>query len=142
MKYYAVTKGRLSDYHIITITADKEKAELIARLHAEERYYGFDTNVEEFEDSVEVLLPLYEVTYWDNEIKDIDRIREDDFHAPQWFMTEWQKEYYKENPKVNEIYVYSNGMIELYVRAKDEDCAKKIAYDLIAEYIAKNSGVS
>ena len=42
--YYAVTQGEYSDYRIITITEDKEKAERIAA--------AYDGDVEEYEDSI------------------------------------------------------------------------------------------
>ena len=42
--YYAVTEGEYSDYRIITITEDKEKAERIAA--------AYDGDVEEYEDCI------------------------------------------------------------------------------------------
>lgn len=141
MKYYAVTKGDYSAYHIVTITADKEKAEIIAKLHAEERFDSCDTRVEEFEDCIEVLLPLYEISYWDNDIKDIERTRECDFPQQFWWWSEEKKKRMKETQKVNTVYVSDNNVITLWVRAKDEEHARKIAYDLIAEYKAKNNGI-
>lgn len=42
-KLYAVTSGEYEDYHIITLTASRRRAEKIAEM--------YDANVEEYEDS-------------------------------------------------------------------------------------------
>lgn len=43
-KFYAVTKGIYSEYHIITITDNKENADRIAA--------AYDADIEEYEDNI------------------------------------------------------------------------------------------
>lgn len=140
MKYYAITKGKYSEYHIITITADKEKAELIAKLHSTTQDDG-EAKVEEYEDNQEAYLPLFEIQYGRKilSIKTVDM---------RYVDTPWENGDYNidaEDIKLNEIYSYEyDGEVFLYfyIRARGEENAKKIAYDLIAEYKAKNEGIA
>lgn len=144
MKYYAVTKGAHSDYHIITITADKEKAELIAKLHT--TCYddiGTAARVEEYEESIELLLPIYEIQYScdKQKISDISALDtseiepacgDGDFH------------YCGDDEKLNyvdEFESLGNIIFYVFVRARGEKAAEKIAQDLIAEYKAKKAGI-
>ena len=55
--YYAVTQGEYSDYRIITITEDKEKAERIAA--------AYDGDVEEYEDSIINPIGIWKVYHYE-----------------------------------------------------------------------------
>ena len=69
MKLYAVTRGDYSDYHIITLTADKEAAKKIAKMFSDE----YDVaKVEEYEDGKIILdKKLYFVRMVDGNIDDV-----------------------------------------------------------------------
>lgn len=55
MKLYAVTKGEYSDYHIITLTADKEVAQKIAKRFTTGECDYDKAEVEEYEDGKIIL---------------------------------------------------------------------------------------
>ena len=55
--YYAVTEGEYSDYRIITITEDKEKAERIAA--------AYDGDVEEYEDCIINPIGLWKIYHYE-----------------------------------------------------------------------------
>ena len=120
MKYYAITKGTYSDYHIITITADKEKAKMIAKWHSD-RYD--DARVEEYEDNIEVQIPIWTVYIENGEFESC-------------YVCGCPEEVEDELNEITDLNSY------VYVRAKSEEQARKIAYDLIAEYKARNDGIS
>lgn len=55
--YYAVTEGEYSDYRIITITEDKEKAERIAA--------AYDGDVEEYDDCIINPIGVWKVYHYE-----------------------------------------------------------------------------
>lgn len=55
--YYAVTEGEYSDYRIITITEDKEKAKRIAA--------AYDGDVEEYEDCIINPIGIWKVYHYE-----------------------------------------------------------------------------
>ena len=120
--FYAVTDGDYSDYHIIAITDNKERAENIKKLY---RSNYSEPMIEEFYDS-----EVKDQTTWliwaksngefesnriSNNRNDINKIREAAFGS---------------------CFKYS-----VLVFAKDENYAIKIAQDLWAEYKAKKEGI-
>lgn len=52
-KYYAITAGEYSDYHIVHITTDKKLAEAYVKLHANRDYDSEYMDIEEFDDLVD-----------------------------------------------------------------------------------------
>ena len=123
--FYAVTDGDYSDYHIIAITDDKERAENIKKLYSGK--YS-EPMIEEFFDGESKDECPYYVTYRTN----------GDYDAfPQNFDMETLSDIniVKEN--------ISNGWWEysVLVIAKDKNHAIKIAQDLWAEYKAKKEGI-
>lgn len=140
MKYYAITKGSYEDYHIITITTDKERAELIAKLHSTTQRYDGEARVEEYEDGEYSLLPLFKIEY-EKETLYVETVN---MHYAQ---TPYESGDYNidgEDIELNKVYSFEYEgapLLYFYVRARGEENAKKIAYDLIAEYKSKNFGL-
>lgn len=52
-KYYAITEGEYSDYHIVHITTDKKLAEAYVKLHAHKDYDSDYMAIEEYDDLVD-----------------------------------------------------------------------------------------
>lgn len=141
MKYYAITKGSYSDYHIITITADKERAELIAKLHSTTNGCDGEARVEEYEDGEYSLLPLFKIAY-EKEVLYVDTVNMHYAEKP-WVSGDYNID--GEDIELNKVYSWEYDgapCLYFYVRARGEENAKKIAYDLIAEYKARNAGIS
>lgn len=136
-KVYVVTSGEYSDYHIVGVTMDEEKAHRIADLlsecdcdeaHVEE--YDADEFEKQWKDETVIFRgcldrhwgksnPVYAfVTYEQNE-KALD--------YPLGVVSHFRD-------KLNDFY-------KVYVRAKDREHAIKIAEDKIAEYRAQEEGI-
>lgn len=124
--FYAVTDGDYSDYHIIAITDDKERAENIKKLYSGK--YS-EPMIEEFFDGESKDEALYDVWYktdgsyklflqdFDmNELSNINIVEEGTLHNDWW-------------------------RYRVLVMAKDRACAIKIAQDLWAEHKAKKEGI-
>ena len=123
--FYAVTDGDYSDYHIIAITDNKERAENIKRLY--EKNYS-EPMIEEFFDGESKDEALYSVRYRTDGsygvfLQDFDMSKFTDINIIHEAVgSDWWKYY-------------------VVVSAKDKDRAIKIAQDLWAEYKAKKEGV-
>ena len=120
MKIYVVTQGDYSDYHIVAVCTKKASAERIKNLLTD----GWcDPEIEEYESDVYDINPTYKayhVVIWKNgDIK-----CEEEYNS---YCAEDVNEY-------KDWFVYD-------VFAKDEEHAKKIALDKIAEYKAKKKGL-
>lgn len=124
--YYAVTDGDYSDYHIIAITDNKERAENIKKLYSGK--YS-EPMIEEFFDSESKDEAFYYVTYradgcYDAFLQDFDMRSLSDINIV------------RENISADNWWKYS-----VLVMAKDENHAIKIAQDLWAEHKAKKEGI-
>ena len=118
MKLYAVTKGEYSDYHIITLTHSKRKAEKIAKLCSDK--YD-DAVVEEYEESNIELRPLWEVRFFKSGNIEADEL---DYEAQLTF-----------SESLNTVdHLDCTCRFRVYVEATDEEHALKIAEDLVAQY--------
>lgn len=122
MKIYAVTAGSYSDYHIVALTTNKERAEHIAKIYGKNRWHD-TAEVEEYEDAESVDYKIYWRVTFDNEHN-------------------FEKAEFAEGLGVEEInameekmpIIYGTGKYRFTVTADDEEHAKKIAFDLMAEY--------
>ena len=122
--YYAVTESEYSDYRIITITEDKEKAERIAA--------AYDGDVEEYEDCIINPIGVWRIYYnektkkwavWHSN-RNIEDIKDE----------EWGPDYFEPS--------FSMGMTwAIYVTAENKDLALKIAYDKYAQWKAEREGL-
>lgn len=124
--FYAITDGDYSDYHIIAITDNKERAENIKKLYSGE--YS-EPMIEEFFDSESKDKMLYDVWYKTNgsyyvSLQDFDMKKHFDINIID------------ENVLHNDWWKY-----RVLVMAKDKNHAIKIAQDLWTEYKAKKEGV-
>lgn len=124
--YYAVTDGDYSDYHIIAITDNKERAENIKKLYSSK--YS-EPMIEEFFDGESKDEVLYDVWYETNGSYKL--------FLQNFDMNEFSNiNIVKENILRDDWWKYS-----VLVMAKDENHAIKIAQDLWAEYKAKKEGI-
>lgn len=124
--FYAVTDGDYSDYHIIAITDNKERAENIKKLYSGK--YS-EPMIEEFFDGESKDEALYDVWY---ETNGSYRLFLQNFD-----MNELSNiNIVKENILRDDWWKYS-----VLVIAKDKNHAIKIAQDLWAEYKAKKEGI-
>lgn len=123
--FYAVTAGDYSDYHIIAITDSKERADNIVKIY-NNNGWNCNAQVEEFFDSESKDEVFYDVRYETNGSYDV---------SPQ----EFDKNYKFDNINIIEENVIHSDWwkYRVFVMAKDENHAIKIAQDLWAEYKAK-----
>ena len=124
--FYAVTAGDYSDYHIIAITDNKERAENIKKL-CRSKYS--EPMIEEFFDSESKDEAFYSVRYDTDGSYDVI-LRE--FDGDNSFNIN----IIKENTSHDGWWKY-----KVFVMAKDKPHAIKIAQDLWAEYKAKKEGI-
>ena len=133
MTVYVITKGDYSDYHICAVATDKKKAEILKKAFDDKDGWG-EARIETYETDqflteIESGLNLYRCTMKDSDLSvsvwmtDLDYTRSSDFKVRK----------HKER--------FNTSTYAVYVWAKDEDHACKIAADKIAEYKAKEVGV-
>lgn len=131
-KLYAVTEGEYSEYHIVTLCSSRAVAEQIAKrlnwncLYQNGWNGGYD--VEEYVDG-EVYqdknLKAYYVRFWGN--------------SGECEITEEAEEEYVYR---GVLYANKDGSVSgLYVFARDEQEAKKIASEKRAKFMAEHTGV-
>lgn len=132
MKVYVITKGAYSDYHICGVATDKKKAEILRKAFsnicdkAEIETYETDRFITEIESG----LTIYDCVAQDEGDLLISRypydlayMTDSDFRVKR-FSKGWCAPGYG-----------------IKVWAKDEDNARKIAADKIAEYKARKAGI-
>lgn len=134
MTVYVITKGDYSDYHICAVATDKKKAEVLRKAFSDKdgwREAVIETyETDQFLTEIESGLKLFDCAVKDDsemsistDMSDLDYIDDSDFRVRE----------------------YSKGYMApgygVYVWAKDEDRARKIAADKIAEYKARKAGV-
>ena len=144
-KVYIVTQGSYSDYHIVSVFADKEQAYTFCAIHNDKDLE--DTNY----------WGGYEIEEWD-----IDTIKIETNEKPKKKVKVWFKKYrYDEPPKYYEYYeaitlqqdtdnisLWSDDgcrieyEIEFVVDMnKDKEQCKKIATDKLMQYLAGENGL-
>lgn len=124
--YHAVTDGDYSDYHIIAITDNKERAENIKKLYSSK--YS-EPMIEEFFDGEAKNEAFYDVLYntdgsYNVTLQTFDKKYSSDINIV------------RENISNNHWWKY-----QVLVIAKDKSYAIKIAQDLWAEHKAKKEGI-
>ena len=124
MKLYAVTKGEYSDYHIITLTADKEAAQKIAKMFTTGECDYDKAEVEEYEDGKIILgKMLYLVRVMDGNVEEVS----EDLCDYDLFDTSVRQEYTSGKMK---MYYYT------HVLTDTAEKAAKIGKDRVMKYIA------
>lgn len=112
MTIYAVTDGEYSDYHIVALTINKERAEHIAKFYD-------NAEIEEYEDAQQ----LPENPMWCySKLFSSCRVLEPG------------------EERSREGIVGAGAAV--YVRAEDEAHARKKAQDMLAKYKAKQEGIT
>ena len=123
MKVYVVTQGEYSEYHIVGVTLDREKAERWLELYNSEKgKYYYVAEIEEYEADEFGNGGLYQWEVspgWSNEECVLDTMSERDYD--EWYCDDYN--YY------------------LTVMAKDKDHALKAAHDKIAKLKAEKEGI-
>lgn len=129
MKVYVITKGEYSDYHICAVSTNKEKAELLQKAfkgngswsEARIETYETDKYITEVESGLKLYRCVMDTAFGITiEESDLDCIEDQDYNVRGY---------------------EDMGHYWVYVWAKDEDHARKIAADKIAEYMAKKEGI-
>lgn len=124
--YYAITSGLYSDYHIITITDDRKKAEHFCKTYNETNRDGAD--IEEFEEMiVRNRIRFIVFVYTDGRA---DYVRVDEYD-----------EYKEYENSVRELKNQNRIFYEVFLSAKDKEHALKAAHDMIAVYKAQKEGI-
>lgn len=129
-KLYAVTCGEYSDYHIVTLCSDKTKAEeIVELLNRDEPCY--EAIVEEYEDGIRFNLnrDIYDVCLDENGL-DVELL---DTHE--------KLETLKDEELNEVVYTPYFKRYRVKVETTNEEIAKKIACDLIAEFKANQEGI-
>ena len=120
MKVYVITKGCYSDYHIVGVSLDKERAEEIVKAVTEEPEYLYKACVEEY---------------------DTDQFNNSSLRFLVNYDSEWTAQYdeydCREDYKQNTCF----GENSFVVYAKDKEHAIKIAQDMRAEYMAEKARI-
>lgn len=122
-KFYAVTTGDYSEYHIVTITENKENAERIAA--------AYDGLVEEYEDNITNPIGVWQVRYNEKEKMwypcNVDR--------------DWEKVKDME-PRYEQSWIFNcDNCWYTYVHAEDKEHALKIAQDKYSQWKAEREGI-
>ena len=125
-KLYAITHGEYSDYRILTLCSDREKAEKLVEWY--NRYDKSDpAEIEEYEDSIvvpdESLIP-YKVIF--NADGSVDQVR-----TSSWPMS----------AVVGLTVGWEDGRFHAHVLATDEAGAIKIAGEKRAFHLAQKEGI-
>lgn len=125
-KYYVITQGSYSDYHIVAVTADKEIAKKIADKFTDD---WDECRIETYCDGAVTLKPAW-IVYFDK-AGNVDDVRECDSAY--------------EYRQINEVHeyegVYALCHISITVSANDEESAIKIAAEKRAKYLAEKMGL-
>lgn len=126
MKIYVVTKGCYSDYHIIAATLDEERAKILKDKFDEDCSWD-ETRIEVYEDSEEIVKPLWKVIF--NDKGEVDEVELLD------------SSYYYGTINNFEPSLIRGGWIYLQVFADTAEAAVKIAAEKRAQYLAEKNGL-
>ena len=128
-KFYAVTKGIYSEYHIITITDNKENADRIAA--------AYDADIEEYEDNIVDPVGIWWVQR--NEYKN---------GKTEWIASASDETCYgeddvKRHPMTgNSSFGEAKSYWAVYVFAKDRSHAIKTGQDRYVQWKAEQEGIA
>ena len=134
MKVYILTTGEYSDYHIVYVTLDKEKAEKFVEDTNKyvDKNWGYNVvNLEEFDTDDFNFVYDNDKTWYAKKLQDEIEVSFDEEVIGNPYFDE----------KINVVSVSWDGGLCVYVKAKDSDHAFKVAVDLFAEYEAEQAGI-
>ena len=131
---YAVTAGAYSDYHIVALCSDRNKANEICEVYNRGNTFGGwgDAWVKEYKDGARMDLdrPVFEVSFYGDIYKAKEISGKDKVDA---VCEKWQP--------FNRIYTNNGVLFFLYIYADSKEQAIKIAQDKYAEYSARKAGI-
>ena len=135
MKVYIITMGEYSDKYNFGVTLDKEKAEsYVERFNAENKWKSAYVEEHEMDDWDDDRLIFYVVVKRDGVKAEATDYATDTNNVKPYM------EYFRTGPRLFDIKEKQTGYY-VYVKAKDNDHAVKIACDLVAEYKAREAGL-
>lgn len=140
MKIYVITAGEYSDYHIVAVTTDKEKADNFVKVHNDsKRFYYDDAYVEEYDtDDFDIAINDRNGKYfrvfgdWDYAQNCVE-IECDEIDSLD-YITKRNSQYYT-------LMIGDACRWEFYCTAKDEEHAIKKATDWAGQKKAEIKGV-
>jgi len=117
-KVYVITSGEYSDYTIVMICDTRESAEKAVELYDREISHRPDYTIEEWDMNTRKSEDMQPCWIWryNIEMNVLDKLERHNYH---------------ETGIVN--YIESQKLLIGYVLAKNEEVAKKIIYDLVAQ---------
>ena len=129
MKIYVITKGKYSDYHIVGVAVDKEKANRIAEVNSEtwEMATVNEYDTDSYDDAIKNGV-MYHV------------VKHETGKMDAWLMDRWQCEDLEDEigkvsrDRCTSWSGRSYNDLNTYIRAKNVDHAIKIASEKFAEY--------
>lgn len=132
MKIYVITAGEYSDYHIVAVTTDKEKADNFVKIHNEsKRFYYDDAYVEEYDtDDFDIAVDDHNAKYfkvfcdWDY-AQGCEKIECDEIDSLD-YIADRNSQYYT-------LRIGDMSRWKFYCTAKDEEHAIKKATDWAAQ---------
>ena len=132
MTVYVVTAGYYSDYHIIGVTLDEEKAELLRKC-CESSGCGDGVEIEEYDTDEFLFIQPDKIPYKIifNRSGDIDRIKTVCPNDP----------IFSTYPDWDLSFRHPDGRLIIHLLAKDEASAIKIAAEKRAMYLAEQEGL-
>lgn len=126
MKVYVITSGEYSSYGICAVTLDKEQAELLKTRYSDtwneaciEKYDTDDYKIEVSDDYI----PLWNVEFRNGEIVRCYKIFYERISHGTVYASEWSRE------------------VNVFVKAKDKEYAKKIAKDIYMKWLAEQNNL-
>lgn len=127
MIVYVITRGEYSDYGIVAVTLEKEKAEELKKLYSDKWHEAmietYDTDDYYVENG-----RFYEVIL---ETRTAIRVRE----IPPVLVDDRNK------VRTGRNFITKGKEYVVFVKAKNEEQAKKIGADLVAKYKAQQQGI-
>lgn len=140
MKIYVITAGEYSDYHIVAVTTDKEKADNFVKVHNDsKRFYYDDAYVEEYDtDDFDIAVTDRNAKYFKvfgewNYAQNCVEIECDEIDSLE-YIAERNSQYYN-------LMIGDGSRWKFYCTAKDEDHAIKKATDWAGQKKAEIKGV-
>lgn len=124
MIVYVITKGSYSDYHICAVTTDKQRAKKLKSIYTDslDEAYIEEHDTEKTDEMVDNNYKCFACSDMPNGIE--VKLENPDYHIGKMQITkDWKGHYYAD------------------VLAVDEEHAKKIFCDKLAEYKAQKDGI-
>jgi len=146
MKVYIVTDGCYSDYHIVAVFLEKEKAELYVKTHdfGQTSIFGSDMNIEEYDtrdDTIEGEVAEMKYVYAFNvdeegTLSDNCSVWEFDGDETGTPVLNGRAYYvcFTDKERESSVFLYNHDVFKIVLDYLDVDKATKVAQDMWAEF--------